>query len=155
VVGREPPVVAVVRGKPVQQVQQVQQRALLPGAAGTADQAVGERGRAEHDCVARPGVQMCGQRGERGLGVARHEQAEERDVAGFARGQASGERVGRRHRLARRRGVAAFQQRVRLGGMRKRKARIGGDGTIERLDRAGVHSELGLSALYVGVPRSG
>src|ERR1700735_2304208 len=36
VVGRDPPVVPVVRGKPVQQGEQ---RALLPGAAGTGDQA--------------------------------------------------------------------------------------------------------------------
>ena len=72
--------------------------------------------------VARPGVQVRGQRGERGLGVARHQQAEIRDVAGFARGQAGGEGVGRRHRLARRRGVAAFQQRVRAGGMGEGKA---------------------------------
>ena len=40
VMGGEPPLVAVARGKPVQQLQQ---RALLPGAAGAADQAVGER----------------------------------------------------------------------------------------------------------------
>src|SRR5579863_4450515 len=44
VMGGEPPIVAVARGKPVQQVQE---RAFLPGAAGTANQAVGERGGAE------------------------------------------------------------------------------------------------------------
>src|SRR5437763_6682535 len=44
VMGHEPPIVAVTRGKPVEQLQQ---RALLPGPAGTADQAVGEGGGAE------------------------------------------------------------------------------------------------------------
>src|SRR5580692_7468769 len=33
------------------------------------------------------------------------------------------------------------------------KAGICGDGTIERLDRAGVHGQLRLTGLYVGVPR--
>src|ERR1700730_7610169 len=33
------------------------------------------------------------------------------------------------------------------------KAGICGDGTIERLDRAGVHGQLRLIGLYVGVPR--
>ena len=55
VMGREPPIVTVARGKPVQQVQQ---RALLPGAAGTADQAVGERGGAKHHHVSWPPVQV-------------------------------------------------------------------------------------------------
>src|SRR6266852_3977604 len=66
--GREPPIVPVARGKPVQQVQE---RAFLPGAAGTANEAVGERGGAEYQGVAWPGVQVRGQRGERGFGVAR------------------------------------------------------------------------------------
>src|SRR3984893_12085794 len=33
------------------------------------------------------------------------------------------------------------------------KIGICGDGTIERLDRAGVHGQLRLTGLYVGVPR--
>src|SRR5580693_8867534 len=33
------------------------------------------------------------------------------------------------------------------------KAGICGDGTIERLDRAGVHGQLRLTGLYVGIPR--
>src|SRR6476620_4658834 len=33
------------------------------------------------------------------------------------------------------------------------KAGICGDGTIEPLDRAGVHGQLRLTALYIGVPR--
>src|ERR1700730_9503030 len=41
---------------------------------------------------------------------------------------------------------------VRPGGMGEGKAGICGDGTIERLDRAGVHGQLRLTGLYVGVP---
>jgi len=55
-----------------------------------------------------------------------------------SRPQTGGEGFDRRHRLARRRGVAAFQSRVRFRGMGEDNAEIGGDGTIERLDRAGV-----------------
>ena len=73
----------------------------------------------------------------------------------FPRGQTGGEGLGRRHRLARRRSVAAFQQRVRPGGMGEGKAGIGGDGTIECLDRARIHGQLRLTALRVSVPRSG
>ena len=69
--------------------------------------------------------------------------------------QIGGEGVGRRHRSACRRRVPALQQRVRLGGMGEGKARICGDRTIERLDRAGIHGQLGFTALYVSIPRGG
>src|SRR5271169_3122927 len=39
-VGREPPIIAIARCKPVEQLQQ---HTFLPGTAGTANQAVGER----------------------------------------------------------------------------------------------------------------
>ncbi len=150
VMGREPPIVAVAWGKPVQQIQQ---RAFLPGAAGTADQAVGERGGAEHQGVARPGVQMSRQSGKCGFGVARRKQVEKGDMAGFPRGQTGGEGIGRRHRRARRRGVAAFQQQMRPGGMGEGKAGICGDGAIERLDRAGVLDTLfGVDAMFQSQP---
>ena len=67
------------------------------------------------------------QGGERGLAVAGDEQREKRDMARLARRKAVGEGGGG-HRLARRRALAAFQMRMRLGGMRQRKARVGGDG---------------------------
>ena len=51
VMGSEPPIIAVARGQPVQQFQQ---HAFLPGAAGTADQPVGEGSGAKHHGVARP-----------------------------------------------------------------------------------------------------
>ena len=54
VMRREPPIIAVARRK---LVQQFQQHALLPGAAGAADQAVGECGGGEHHGIARPGIQ--------------------------------------------------------------------------------------------------
>jgi hypothetical protein len=44
---------------------------------------------------------------------------------------------------------------VHLGGIGEGKAGICVDGTIERLDRAGVHGQLRLTDLYVGVPRGG
>ena len=114
VVRREPPIVPIARGQPFEQFQQ---HALLPGAAGTADQAVGERRGAERHGIAGPGVKVRKQRGQRGLGIARHEQTEEDDMAGFPRRQSRDERLGRRHRGARRRRVAALQQNVRLCGM--------------------------------------
>ncbi len=80
---------------------------------------------------------MRGQCGKRGFGVARCQQIEKCDMAGFPRGQTGGEGIGRRHRRACRRRVAAFQQRVRFGGMGEGKAGICGDGTIEPLDGAG------------------
>ena len=146
----EPPIVAVVRGKPNQQVQQ---GAFLPGATGTADQAVGEGGGAEHHCVARPRIEVRGQRGQRTLGIACHQQVEERDMAGFPLGEAGGKAPGCCHRLACRRSVSAFQQRMRPGGMGEGKAGFGRDGTIERLERAWPHGQLRRAARHVGVPR--
>jgi hypothetical protein len=64
VVGREPPIIAPARGKPVQQFQQ---RSFLPWTAGIADQAVGERSGGEDDRI----------------GIARHQQAEKCDMALF------------------------------------------------------------------------
>src|SRR5690348_13514462 len=66
---REPPIVAVGRGKIVQQVEE---RALLPGSTGIADQAVGESGGGEDYCISRPGVHMREHCGKCSLGVACH-----------------------------------------------------------------------------------
>ena len=76
-------------------------------------------------------------------------------MADFPRGQTGGQGIGRRHRRACRHCVPALQQRVRSGGMGEGEAGIRGDGTIERRDRAGVHGQLCLTALYVGIPRAG
>jgi len=59
------------------------------------------------------------QGGKRGFGIAGDQQAEIRDVARFPRRQIDGQVVGRSDRLARRRSVAAFQQRVCAGRIRK------------------------------------
>src|SRR5437764_15439044 len=71
--GREPPIVAIARRKAVEQLEQ---RAFLPGAAGTTDQAVGKRGGAEYQGVAWPGVQVRTQCGKCGFGVARRQPVE-------------------------------------------------------------------------------
>src|SRR4051812_43912990 len=68
VMGGEPPIVAIARGKPVEQVEQ---SAFLPDAPGAADQAVGEGGGGKGHRVARPGLQMREQSGKRGRGIAR------------------------------------------------------------------------------------
>jgi hypothetical protein len=136
-----------VRSEPVQQREQ---RALLAGPPGAADQAVGEGGGGQHHDVARPRIEVGGEHGERGLGVAGHEMGKIGDVAGFACRQ-SGGAARRRHLLARRHGIAAFQQDVRSGRMGEREAGIGFDGAIEGFDCAGVHGELGLTASDVGI----
>lgn len=59
----------------------------------------------------------------------------------------------RSYRVARRRGVVAFQQRVRHGCMGDGEGGIGSVGTIERLDRSGGHGQLALTALHVCVSR--
>ena len=148
----EPPVVAVARREPVQQRQQ---HALLPGPAGTADQAVGECGGAEHHGVARPGVQMRIHCGKCGFAVAPHKQVEICDMACFPLRQTGDDGFGRRDRGARRRRFAAFEQHMRPRGMGERKTGIRGDGAIEGFERAGVHGQLRLAALRVGVPRGG
>jgi hypothetical protein len=61
-VSRKPPIIAIARRKPVEQFQQ---RAFLPSPARATDQDVGERGGAEHNHVARPGVQGIGRRHRR------------------------------------------------------------------------------------------
>ena len=71
------------------------------------------------------------------FGIPGHEQVEKCDMAGFPRRQTGSEGIGRRQRRACRRRIAALQQRVRPGGVGESKAGICGDGTIERLDRAG------------------
>ena len=147
--GREPPIVAITRGEPLQQVEE---RPFLPGAAGVADQAVGERRSAEHQDIA-PGIQVRRQCGKRRFGITHGKQAEKCDVADFALGQPDHEGIGRRHRHACCRCLPAFLQRVSLGGMGEGKAGVSGDGTIERLDRTGVHGQLGVTAFCIGIPR--
>ena len=82
--GREPPIIAVAPGKPVQQIQQ---HSLLPGTAGTAeDQAIGERCRAEHQRVARYHASRCTRTAARAAsGLAGRKQVEKCDVARFPR----------------------------------------------------------------------
>jgi len=141
---RKPPVVAIARSEPVEQLEQ---HAFLPGAAGAADQAVGEGGGRQHRNIAWPSVEMRVHCRQCRFGVTRRQQAEKRDVALFPRGQTGSEGIGGSYRRAGRRGVAALEQRVRPCGMGKGKAAICGDGAIERLDRAGVHRQLRLAAL--------
>jgi hypothetical protein len=152
VMRREPPIVAVARR---QFVEQVEQHPLLPGPAGAADQPVGESGGGQHHDVARPGVEMPGQGGERRLAVAQHQRADIVDVTGLAVGHARAEVIGGDDRRERARPVAALQQRVRLRGIGKGEAGIGGECPVERLDRAGIHRPLFLAALDIGVTRRG
>src|SRR5579871_5118686 len=93
---------AVMRGKPpvvravmwCKLVQQGEQHALLSGATGRADEAIGKSGGGEDQHVARPGIEMHGKRGDGGLGVASNKVGEEGDMAGFAIGEVAGARLG-------------------------------------------------------------
>jgi hypothetical protein len=67
---------------------------------------------------------------KRGRGVARHQQAEIRHVARFVGGQAESASGGGGHRLARRWGVAAFQQGVRAGGVREGEGSVADGGRL-------------------------
>src|SRR4029077_18777159 len=73
VMGCEPPVVVPARREVFQQLQQ---RALLPGAAGIADQAVGECCAPESQGAARRGVRVSVHGGTPPPGAPRHKQVE-------------------------------------------------------------------------------
>jgi len=74
-------------------VQQLQEHAFLPGAAGIADQAVGKCSGGENQNVAWPGPQVGEQRGKRSFRLTRHKQVEKCDMAGFPGGQTGGEEL--------------------------------------------------------------
>ena len=151
-VGQEPGIVAVMRREAVHQHGD---RVLLPEAAGGADQAVGVGGRGQHQRVARPGRQMLVQGGDRGVGLAREHQLEERDVTGLARRQAGGELLAAASAARAASYVALPQQDLRLAGMGQGEAGIGGDGAVVGLDRARIEGQRPVAALDIGVPRGG
>ena len=143
VVGGEPGVVAVVRGEAVQQGEQVRfwpARPELP--IRPLVKAVVPRTRASRGHSSR----WVWTRGQGGFGVAGDQQGEIGDVAGFAGGRLGGEGVGGGYGLARRGGVAAFQQRVGAGGVREGEGGVGCDGAVEGVDGAGVHGQFGLDS---------
>ena len=149
-VRQEPEIVTVMRREAIQQRRDL---VLLSDAAGGADQAVRVRGSGQHHRVARPCRQVRVQGGDRRVGLAREHQFEERNVAGVALGQIGSHLSGRRQRHPRRRHAAFPQQDLRLASMGEGKTRVGGDGAIEGLDRAGVEGQRQIAALDIGVPR--
>ena len=138
VIGQEPVIVAVMRGEAVHQLGDL---VLLPDPAGAADQAVRVRGNGNHQRIARPRRQMRVHGGDRGVGLAREDKVEKRDMAGLPLGQAGGHFLGRRQGRPRRRDIAFPHQHLGLAGMGQGKTGVGGDGAVIGLDRAGVEGQ--------------
>ncbi len=150
VIGEEPEIIAVM---PSEAVHQLRDPALLSDPARAADEAVRVRGYGDHQRVARPCSQMRVQRGDRGLGPAREYQVEEPDVAGFALGQAGCRLLRRRQPCPCGREIALPQQHLRLAHIGQGKTRVGGDGAVISLGRAGIECQRQVGGLNVSIPR--
>src|SRR6266851_9210725 len=100
-------------------------------------------------------LQMRVQSGDCGVGPAREHELEERYVAGLASGQTGGHVLCRLQGHPRRRYLAFAHQYLGLASMGQGETGIGGDGAVKGLDRAGIEGKRKITALNVGVPRSG
>ena len=96
----EPPILAIVRGEPVEEVGKVLLASRKPRHA---DQSALVGGQAEHQRVARPSLHVGAQRGQRGDRLAGEQRPKDLGLAPLARRDALGERGGqgevRAHRL--------------------------------------------------------
>ena len=148
--GKEPEIVAVMRGEAVHQRGDL---VLLPDAAGGADQAIRVRGGGEHQGVARRRCQMRVQGVDRRLGLAREREVEIPDMTCLALRQTGGQILGRRQGRPRCRHVAFPHQYLRLPGMGQGETGVRCDGAVKGLDRAWVKGQRQIAALDVGAAR--
>src|SRR6516164_9269956 len=126
-VGKEPKIVAVMRGEGVHQRRDL---VLLSDAAGAADQAVGIGATGDDQSVAWPLRQMCVEGGDRGVSLARQYKIEERDVTGLALGQTSSCVLGCCQSRPGRRDISFPHQYLGLTSVSQGKTGVGGDGSV-------------------------
>ena len=138
-----------------QTVHQHRDLVLLSDPAGTADQAVRVRRYGNDQGVARPCCKMRVQRGDRRLGPTREYKIEELDVAGFALGQTGRHLLRRRQRRPCCLDVALPHQYLRLARVGQGKTRVGRDGPIMSLGRAGIECQRQIGRLDISIPRCG
>jgi hypothetical protein len=150
--GKEPEIIAVMRGEAVHQRRDL---LLLPEAAGGAYQAVRVCGSGQHQGIAWPCPQMGGQSANRCFGLTREGEVEISDVTSLAVRQAVGSILGRGKSRPRRCHIALPRQHLRFRGVSQGKMRVGCDGAVKGLDRAGVKGQRQIAALDVCVARRG
>jgi hypothetical protein len=151
-IGKEPKIVAVMRGEVVHQHRNL---ALLSDAAGAADHAIGIRATGDDQSVARPCRQMCVQGSNRGVGPTREHEVEKCDVTGLALRQTSGHVLGCCQGRPGRRDIALPHQHLGLAGVGQGKTGVGGDGAVIGSRCARVERQPKIATFNVGVPRAG
>jgi hypothetical protein len=150
VIGREPKIIAVVRGQTVDHLRDL---ALLSDTAGAADHSVGVRGYGNNQGVTRPCREMRVQGGDCRFCSAREYKIEKPDVAGFAFGQTGRKVLRRRQRCLRCRDVALPHQYLRLAPVGQGKIRVRCNGPVISLGRAGIECQCQIGGLNVVIPR--
>jgi hypothetical protein len=127
---------------------------LLPsGPAGKPDQPEHRGARPQHHGITRPGPRMLFRRRDGRVAPPREHEAVESQKPSFPLRQTRGDRVGRRHRRARDRHVAADLIRPCLAGMRQSETRIGHNGALERRLGTRIAGQDQVAALDIVVPR--
>src|SRR4051794_31611623 len=90
-----------------------------------------------------------------GVAAARERKVEKADMPCLSRGHAVGHILCRRDGLSRRTDLAFTHQNLGLARMGEGEARVGGECTVERLERAGIYGEQQLVTLDVRIPCGG
>ena len=148
----EPPVIAVVRGKPLQKIGQIP---FAAGQAGHTDQPALIGGEAEHQRVARPDVDMRADRDQRGGPLAGEQSAENFDVAQVAVRTSLTEGLGRGKGVAHGRDVTRELEGACFADMGQGEVWVSFDGAVEGAARAGVDGQEKVDTFDIGISRDG